>query len=105
MVREVRGRGFLFGVEFVDPRDGESFLDPELCVARRIDNAALDRRLLTYSTQPTADGYAGDQTVLAPAFVASDTELSMIGERFGSTVCAVESWVKSRLTRAQVSVR
>jgi adenosylmethionine-8-amino-7-oxononanoate aminotransferase len=104
MVREVRGRGFLFGVEFVDPRDGESFLDPDLGVARRIDNAALDRQLLTYSTQPTADGYTGDQTVLAPAFVASDAELSMIAERFGSAVRAVEAWVKSQLASAQVAV-
>ena len=45
-VREVRGRGFLLGVEYVDPRDGESFLDPELGVARRIDEAALERGLL-----------------------------------------------------------
>ena len=30
LVREVRGRGFLLGVEYVDPRDGESFLDPDL---------------------------------------------------------------------------
>jgi adenosylmethionine-8-amino-7-oxononanoate aminotransferase len=104
MVREVRGRGFLFGVEFVDPRDGASFLDPDLGVARRIDTAALERGLLTYSTQPTGDGYTGDQTVLAPAFVASDAELSMIAERFGSTVRAVESWVKSQLASAKVTV-
>ena len=35
LVREVRGRGFLLGVDYVDPRDGESFLDPGLGVARR----------------------------------------------------------------------
>src|SRR6185312_1121164 len=28
MVREVRGHGFLLGVEYVDPRDGTSFLPP-----------------------------------------------------------------------------
>jgi adenosylmethionine-8-amino-7-oxononanoate aminotransferase len=102
-VREVRGRGFLFGVDFVDPRDGESFLDPELGVARRIDYAALEHGLLTYSTQPTADGYTGDQTVLAPAFVTSDRELSMIAERLGATVRTVESWVKSQLTGSRVT--
>ena len=37
VVREVRGRGLLLGVELVDPRDGESFLPVELDgrVARR----------------------------------------------------------------------
>jgi adenosylmethionine-8-amino-7-oxononanoate aminotransferase len=101
LVHEVRGRGFLFGVEYVDPRDGASFLHPELAVARRIDSEALDQGLLTYSTQPTADGYAGDQTLLAPAFVTSERELGMIAERFGATVRAVESWVKGQFAGSQ----
>jgi adenosylmethionine-8-amino-7-oxononanoate aminotransferase len=97
LVREVRGRGFLLGVDYVDPRDGESLLPPELGVARRIDEEALARRLCVYSTQPTADGYAGDQTLLAPAFVASDAELDLIVERLAATVGAVEAEVKARL--------
>jgi adenosylmethionine-8-amino-7-oxononanoate aminotransferase len=97
MVREVRGRGFLLGVDYVDPRDGESLLPEELAVARRIDTTALANGLIVYSTQPTADGYAGDQTLLAPAFVASDDELRAICERLGATVRTVERWVKERL--------
>jgi adenosylmethionine-8-amino-7-oxononanoate aminotransferase len=99
IVREVRGRGFLLGVDYVDPRDGESLLPPELGVARRIDEEALARRLCVYSTQPTADGYAGDQTLLAPAFVATDAELDEIVERLAATVKAVETEVKQRLAR------
>jgi len=97
LVREVRGRGYLLGIDYVDPRDGESFLPPELGVARRIDDQALARGLLVYSTQATADGYAGDQTLLAPAFVASDAELDEIVERLAATVRSVEGWVKARL--------
>ena len=67
MVREVRGHGFLLGVEYVDPRDGESFLPPELGVAGRIDRAAFDAGLIVLSTQPTRDGFAGDQTLFAPS--------------------------------------
>jgi adenosylmethionine-8-amino-7-oxononanoate aminotransferase len=99
LVREVRGRGFLLGVDYVDPRDGESLLPPELGVARRIDEEALARRLCVYSTQPTADGYAGDQTLLAPAFVATDAELDEIVARLAATVQAVETEVKQQLTR------
>jgi adenosylmethionine-8-amino-7-oxononanoate aminotransferase len=97
LVREVRGRGFLLGVDYVDPRDGESLLPVELGVARRIDEEALERGLCVYSTQPTADGYAGDQTLLAPAFVASDAELDEIVARMAAAVGAVEAWVKSQL--------
>ncbi|MFI6286623.1 aspartate aminotransferase family protein [Streptomyces sp. NPDC051018] len=97
MVREVRGRGFLLGVSYVDPDDGESFLDPALGVAGRIDQEARDRQLVIYSTQPTADGFAGDQTLLAPAFVATDGELDEIVERVAATVRAVEAAVKKEI--------
>jgi adenosylmethionine-8-amino-7-oxononanoate aminotransferase len=101
LVREVRGRGFLLGVEYVDPRDGESFLDPDLRVARRIDEAALERGLLLYSTQPTRDGYAGDQTLLAPAFVTPEAEQDLIVERLADTVHAVAREVQDALVAAR----
>jgi hypothetical protein len=97
LVREVRGRGFLLGVEYVDPTDGESFLDPALGVARRIDMEALARGLLVYSTQPTADGYAGDQTLLAPAFTSTDEELAEMVGRMADVVRAVERDVKHEI--------
>jgi adenosylmethionine-8-amino-7-oxononanoate aminotransferase len=98
LVREVRGRGFLLGIDYVDPRDGESLLDAELEVARRIDMEALDRGLLVYSTQPTSDGYAGDQTLLAPAFVSSEAELAEMVERMAQVVSAIEGQVKDRIS-------
>jgi hypothetical protein len=91
MVAEVRGQGFLFGIEYADPGDGASFLDPALGVAPRIDQEALRRGLIVYSTQPTADGYAGDQTLLAPAFNATDAELETMVERMAATVSAVHA--------------
>ena len=97
MVREVRGQGFLLGVEYVDPRDGESLLPANLRVARRIDVEALRRGLLVYPTQPTADGYTGDQTLLAPAFVSSERELELIVERMAETVRQVEREVVREL--------
>jgi adenosylmethionine-8-amino-7-oxononanoate aminotransferase len=99
MVSEVRGQGFLFGVEYVDPDDGESFLDPSLGVARRIDHEALRRGLIVYSTQPTRDGYAGDQTLLAPAFTATDQELELMVDRMRATIEAVYVQTTQRSVR------
>ena len=93
LVAEVRGRGFLLGIDYADPRDGRSFLPPEVDLARRIDVEALARGLVVYSTQPTRDGYAGDQTLIAPAFTSSDEELSLIVERMADTIRAVEEEV------------
>ena len=98
MVREVRGHGFLLGVEYVDPRDGKSFLPPELGTARRVDLTAMDLGLIVYSTMPTRDGYAGDQTLFAPPFTTTDSELSQMAERFAETIRTVARSLESELT-------
>ena len=97
MVREVRGHGFLLGVEYVDPRDGKSFLPPELGTARRIDLTAMDLGLIVYSTMPTRDGYAGDQTLFAPPFTTSDAELTQMVERFAETIRTAAKSIESEL--------
>lgn len=98
IVGEVRGRGFLLGVELVDPRDGASFLPEDLDAGALMDDVALERGLLVTSTHPQADGFAGDQTTLAPAYVATEDELAQMVERFGETVAEVERRVKDALT-------
>jgi len=97
MVREVRGRGFLLGIDYVDPHDGASLLPTELRVHRKIDNEALRRGLSLYSTQPTNDGYAGDMTLMAPPFVSTDSDLDTLVERVADTVRTIEAQVKSEL--------
>lgn len=97
MVREVRGHGFLMGVEYVDPRDGESFLPVDLGVAGRIDDVALERGLVILSTQPTGDGYAGDQSLFAPPFTTSEEELDEMVARFSAVVREVAADVQREL--------
>lgn len=77
-VREVRGRGYLLGVELVDPRDGASPLPDALDVERIVTEAALGRDLLLAATSTAADGYVGDQVLLAPAYTMSDDELDAL---------------------------
>ena len=97
IVGEVRGRGFLLGVELVDPRDRTSFLPEEMDAASLVDDAALEHGLLVTSTHPQADGYAGDQVLLAPAYTSTDAELAEMVERFAATIGAVEGEIKSSL--------
>ncbi len=97
IVREVRGRGFLLGFELVDPRDGGSFLPVELDAGALVDDAALEHGLLVTSTHPQADGYAGDQTVFAPAYTSTEEELTQMLERLAETMVDVERRIKDRL--------
>jgi adenosylmethionine-8-amino-7-oxononanoate aminotransferase len=98
MVREVRGHGYLLGVSFVDPRDRDAFLPRELRVAARIDRAAFERGLILLSTQPTRDGFAGDQTLFAPPFVTTDAELEEMVSRFAETVRHVAREVEREIS-------
>jgi len=97
IVREVRGRGFLLGVELVDPRDGESLLPTELHAAELVDQLAYEHGVLVTSSHSTPDGYTGDQTLLAPAYTSTDEELAQMIERFASALADVEQNVKESL--------
>ena len=98
MVKDVRGHGDLIGVEYVDPRDGVSFLPTDLRTAGRIDAVAFERGLITLSTMPTRDGFAGDQTLFAPPFTSTEGELTEMVERFAGTVRQVADEVEARLS-------
>jgi len=97
IVREVRGRGFLLGVELVDPRDGESLLPNEIDAAELVDQVAYEHGVLVTSSHASPDRFAGDQTLLAPAYTSSDDELAEMIERFASALADVEATVRERL--------
>ncbi|HJU57599.1 MAG TPA: aminotransferase class III-fold pyridoxal phosphate-dependent enzyme [Actinomycetota bacterium] len=103
IVGEVRGRGFLLGVELVDPRDGASFLPVEIDAGSMTDDLAFEHGLLVTSTHPQADGFAGDQVLLAPAFTSTDGELSEMVERLRGTLDDVERRVKDALSGSGAS--
>ncbi len=97
IVGEVRGCGYLLGVELVDPRDGESFLPNDVKAAALVDATALEHGLLVTSSHSAPDGFTGDQTLIAPAYVATDEELAEMVERFAASISEVESRVKNAL--------
>lgn len=93
LVHAVRGRGFLLGVSYRNP-DG-SFLDSSKRVARRIDVACLGLGLLVYSTQPTSDGYQGDQTMLTPSFATTESDWIEMTRRLRAAIDKVAADVHS----------
>ena len=97
LVGEVRGRGYLLGVELVDPRDRTSFLPADLHASELVDDVAFEHGVLVSSSHSTPDGYAGDQTLLAPALTSTDDELAEMLARFADALADVERRVAERL--------
>jgi adenosylmethionine-8-amino-7-oxononanoate aminotransferase len=102
MVAEVRGRGFLLGVELVDPRDGRSLLPAHLDAASMVDWRAFEHGLLVTSSHSSADGFAPDQVLLAPAYTATDDELAQMVERLATTLADVQDRVLETLSGTEV---
>jgi adenosylmethionine-8-amino-7-oxononanoate aminotransferase len=76
VVGDVRGKGFLMGIEFVrDPSTKEPF-PPELQFSSKVVAAALERKLMIIGGMGgMIDGVAGDHLQITPAFIISDEQI------------------------------
>jgi adenosylmethionine-8-amino-7-oxononanoate aminotransferase len=80
IVQEVRGRGFLLGIELREVPAHSAEL---------VDDTALEHGVLVTSTNSSADGYTGHQTLLAPPFTSTDEELAKMISRIASALADV----------------
>jgi adenosylmethionine-8-amino-7-oxononanoate aminotransferase len=79
-VGEIRGLGLLMGVEFVKDKASREPFAREENIADKIRQAALVEGVLTYPAQGCVDGVRGDHILLAPPFIISAEESSIIAD-------------------------
>ena len=85
-VGDVRGRGFLIGVELVRDRLTRTPFPAERALAETIGQCAFEDGLICYAAGGNVDGIEGDIVLLAPPFIATDAELEEIIARFARAV-------------------
>ena len=76
-VRDVRGLGFLRGVELQADRSGAPF-PRGLAIAERIEAACRERGILIYAGVGSADGVRGDHLLVAPPLVSDPHHFAQI---------------------------
>ncbi len=81
-VGDIRGRGLLAGVEFVQDRESRAPFPRRLQFAETFAEAALRRGLVTWTNVGQANGVDGDLCCLAPPFVVDEAELDELVRRF-----------------------
>ena len=83
MVGDIRGMGFLAGVELVADRATRRPFPPSAEMAARATRLALEEGVIVYPCTGGIDGEAGDYLLLAPPFVTSEDDLERMAERLG----------------------
>lgn len=87
-VGNIRGRGFFWGIEFVQDKATARPFPVEDQVAMGLAELGLGARhgIAVYPGSGTADGIAGDHIIIAPPYNVSRAEIDEISERVSRLV-------------------
>jgi adenosylmethionine-8-amino-7-oxononanoate aminotransferase len=87
-VFDVRGLGFLWGVELAQDRDGTPFAR-EKDVAARVQDACRERGVLVHTATGCAGDGRGDLVLVAPPLVTEDAVLVEMVETLRASIRSV----------------
>ncbi len=85
-VGDIRGRGLLAGIEFVQDKAARTPFPRKLKFAETFAETALDEGLMTWANMGQADGGNGDLSCLAPPFVIDESEIDELVRRFAAAL-------------------
>ena len=86
IVGDVRGRGYLIGIEFVRDRTTREPLPAERAFSQALGKRAFEDGLIIYPCAGNVGGTAGDTVLVAPPFNASDSELAELLDRLSRAI-------------------
>ena len=85
-VGDVRGRGYLIGVEFVRDRASREPLPAERAFSQTLGRRAFEDGLIIYPCAGNVGGVAGDTVIVAPPYNASDGELAELVAKLSGAI-------------------
>lgn len=91
IVGDMRGKGLMWGIEFVRDRATKEPFDRSLRVAERVGDAAFRRGLIIYPGAGNVDGIRGDQLLIGPPLVITEREIDQLVEMLADAIDDVAS--------------
>jgi adenosylmethionine-8-amino-7-oxononanoate aminotransferase len=85
-IGDIRGRGLLRAIEFVEDRASKQPFASSLKLHSRIKQQAMAQGLICYPGGGTADGESGDHVLIAPPFNVAHSQLEQIVLSLGDAV-------------------
>ena len=80
IVGDVRGLGFLVGIELVSDKESRAPFDPSISLSARVVDEARSRGLVILGNQGGIDGKHGHHLLLVPPYIATEDQLEEILE-------------------------
>jgi adenosylmethionine-8-amino-7-oxononanoate aminotransferase len=96
-VGDVRGRGLLAGIEFVEDKATRAPFPRSARFAETFADAALDAGLTVWPNVGHADGTSGDLAMIAPPFIVTEEEIGEIVTRFVAALKKTTEGLKVRV--------
>lgn len=92
-IGDIRGRGLFVGVEFVISRATKEPTAGGDAFVAALKREGLRRELLLYPGSGTVDGTEGNHVLFAPPFIATESDIAEIVDRFADVVrtCVAEA--------------
>lgn len=102
-VGDIRGRGFFWGIEFVQDKISKKPFDPSMQVAIGIHHLGMKgpHNISLYPGTGTLDGRVGDHVLIAPAYNIDEQALSELARR---VAIVIEQFFESLATPAKRGV-
>ncbi|MCW3465947.1 aminotransferase family protein [Chitinophaga nivalis] len=78
IVGDVRGEGLLLGIELVQDKVTKKPFPPEMNIAKRIGELAMEEGVVLYPGKGTNDGFTGDHILISPPLIINQEECDQI---------------------------
>lgn len=89
IVGDVRGKGLMFGIEFVKDQDTREPFDPSDKVNYRVTVNCLEEGLVPYPGSGSVDGIRGDHILLAPPITLTREEADLVFEKLDRAIARI----------------
>ena len=97
VVGDVRGRGLLVGMEFVSDRESKAPFPRDRKVSAQFGKATLERGLISYPGQGTANGEDGDHVLYAPPMTITKEQIDEMVAIIDASLGAVQQELSARI--------
>lgn len=91
IIGDIRGKGFLMGLEFVKNLETKEPFPPEVRISQIVAQEAMKNGLLVYPGSGFIDGVNGDHIMVAPPFTITDAELDELFDLLKRTLVGVSN--------------